>query len=67
MAQWQIIDTNGQPQPDLFDDGFTAKPGEEGFTQDGVKAKCSALGEGFTFNYVGTPNWMPPQPEEEQE
>jgi hypothetical protein len=65
MAQWQIVDAQGISQPELFDDGDTAKPGEEGFSQAGVKAKCTALGAGFTFNYVGTPNWVPPQPQEE--
>lgn len=60
MAQWQIIKADNTPEPELFDDGFTSRPGEPEFTQDGIKAKCASLGEGYTFNYIGTPNWVSP-------
>jgi hypothetical protein len=49
MAIWSNPDTGEQ-----FDDGLTARPGEEGFEpQPGM-------------NYMGTPNWAPvvvPEPE----
>lgn len=51
MALWQNATTH-----ETWDDGDTFAPGEAGFSTDKVAAKWAADG----FNYMGTPNWMPP-------
>lgn len=58
MALWHILSTDEQ-----FDDGLTAKPGEEGFTRELAEEHAN----GGEFNYIGTPNWSPPAGQEPQE
>ncbi len=56
MALWQH-DQSG----DRFDDGLTAKPGEESFTREPAEAHFGDK----NFSYMGTPNWAPPaEPDE---
>jgi hypothetical protein len=57
MALWQILDAQGIPSPDQFDDGLAFLPDEEGFSSEAVTAHASALGEGFSYNLIGVPNW----------
>lgn len=56
MALWQHDTTAAR-----FDDGLTAKPGEEGFTREIAAAHFKSA----AFSYVGTPNWAPPATEDE--
>lgn len=60
MALWQILDKDGNPTGLPWDDGDRAKPGEDGFSPDKVKKHAKGAG----FNYIGTPNWEPPAPED---
>jgi hypothetical protein len=56
MALWRADDGDKE-----FDDGLTAKPGEEGFTRELAQAEFGDT----PFSYVGTPNWKPtPIPDE---
>lgn len=61
MALWQIIKPGKTLEPQ-WDDGLTAKPGEEAFSSEAVTAYA---GKG-NFNYIGTPNWEPPAEPESQ-
>jgi hypothetical protein len=56
MALWQIIDTNKGKLKEQWDDGETARPGEEGFST----RKVAKYAGKENFNYIGTPNWEPP-------
>ncbi|MBN9144123.1 MULTISPECIES: hypothetical protein [unclassified Novosphingobium] len=57
MAIWQN-DANGE----RFDDGAALLPGEEGFSRAGAEAH---FGADVDFSYVGTPNWAPAAPEDD--
>lgn len=59
---WQIIDIdenpNGSEQLETtFDDGLPYLPGDAGFTTEHIVA-YAGIGN---FNYMGTPNWLPPE------
>ena len=54
MAVW----VNGYGEQ--FDDELTFLPGEEGFT----RARAKKHFKTDDFNYVGTPNWQPPEPQD---
>ncbi len=60
MAQWQILNDDGEPH-EVWDDGLTAKPGDPDFSTKKVKAKAKKR----AFSYIGTPNWKPPETEED--
>lgn len=49
MALWQHDETREQ-----FDDGLTAKPGDETFT----RALAEQHYGNAKFSYIGTPNWV---------
>lgn len=64
MGQWQIISAKGVPVGELFDDGGWQRPGDDGFSQDAVRAKCQ---KGESFNYVGaSPLATSPQAQADQ-
>ena len=58
MALWLNAETGEQ-----FDDGLTFRPGEDGFT----RALAAAHFGASPFDYLGTPNWLPSEIEEEPE
>lgn len=48
MGLWQITDNEGVPTDETFDDKLPFNPGEDGFTQEHVRAH-TAPGQGFNF------------------
>jgi hypothetical protein len=58
MALWKH-DNNHE----IYDDGATTQPGEDGFTRELAEKHFGDK----DFSYMGTPNWAPPLAEEPPE
>lgn len=64
MALWHFLKdeqgfswSEGDDTVSSFDDGLAFVPGEDEFSRDAADAKATALGDGVTAEYTGTPNY----------